>query len=82
MDETGKRRGDIHPNYIKRLEEMQVYDFLKTLLSAADEVGSTKKVSMDPNWLPGRDLIEISGETAEGYQFVLKLEVSRNDDRN
>ena len=59
-----------------------MYDFLKMLLNAADEVGSTKKVSMDPNWLPGRDLIEISGETAEGYQFVLKLEVVRDDDRN
>lgn len=82
MDETGKRIGDIHPNYIKRLEEMQVYDFLKMLLNAADEVGSVKKVSLEPDWIPGHDLVEISGETAEGYQFVLKLEVVRDDDRN
>ena len=59
-----------------------MYDFLKTLLNAADEVGSVKKVSLEPDWIPGHDLVEISGESAEGYQFVLKLEGSRNDDRN
>ena len=59
-----------------------MYDFLKMLLNAADEVGSVKKVSLEPDWLTGQDLIEISGETAEGYQFVLKLEVVRDDYRN
>ena len=59
-----------------------MYDFLKTLLNAADEVGTVKKVSLEPDWIPGRDLVEISGETVKGYQFILKLEVVRDDDRN
>ena len=59
-----------------------MYDFLKMLLNAADEVGTVKNVSLEHDWIPGHNLVEISGETAEGYQFVLKLEVVRDDDRN
>lgn len=59
-----------------------MYDFLKMLMNAADEVGTVKNVSLETDWIPGHGLVEISGETAEGYQFVLKLEVVRDDDRN
>lgn len=59
-----------------------MYEFLKTLLNAADEIGYISEIRMDPEWSVGRGRIDIIGATSEGFKFTLCMEVEKNDGRN
>jgi hypothetical protein len=55
------------------------------LLCTADSIGDVDKVYLDPNWIPGKSRIYITGTTKEGKKFSLELEVDEeevSDDRN
>jgi hypothetical protein len=55
------------------------------LLCTADSIGDVDQVYMDPNWIPGKSRIAITGTTKGGTKFSLELEVDKeevSDDRN
>lgn len=62
-----------------------MYQNLKILLCTADGIGDVDQVCMDPNWIPGKSRISITGITKGGKKFSLELEVDKeevSDDRN
>ena len=62
-----------------------MYQNLRMLLCTADSIGDVDQVYMDPNWIPGKSRISITGTTKGGKKFSLELEVDKeevSDDRN
>jgi hypothetical protein len=66
------------------LEEKQVYEFLKKLLSAAEQIGTVETVrqtvkSPDSIW---GDEVTITGTTIDGRSFSLSLELKGKESKN
>lgn len=62
-----------------------MYQNLRMLLNTADSIGYVDQVYLDPNWIPGKSRISITGTTKGGKKFSLELEVDKeevSDDRN
>ena len=58
-----------------------MYEYLKTLMNAAEKIGSINEVSMDGKTTYCGDRIKISGVSGRGEAFELRLEVVEPADK-